>query len=92
MRATCGNASHIITGKVVQSAAGVAVAEWHSDRLYEPVTDERTATPLVPGVLANLLVYDEVPSDTSTGHVAANAKKSLQDMASWTRQPNVKVI
>lgn len=55
-------------------------------------TDEKTATPLIAGILATFLAYDEVPFDTSTGNVAANAKKYLQDTANWSRRPNVKVI
>ena len=56
------------------------------------VAKDETAAPLVAGVLANFLVYDKVPFDTSDGKVAANAKKYLQDTANWARQPGVKVI
>ena len=50
------------------------------------------ATPLVAGVLANFLSYDPVPFNTDDGKVAANAKKYLQEVASWERQKGVKVI
>jgi subtilisin family serine protease len=43
------------------------------------------ATPLVAGEVANLLSYDQVPFDTSTGNLVKNLRKYLQDDASWSR-------
>lgn len=44
------------------------------------------ACPLVAGQVANLLSYDQVPFDTSNGHLVKNLRDYLKtDAASWSR-------
>lgn len=55
-------------------------------------TGTSLSAPLLAGMLATYLAYDNVPFDTAPGKLAAAAKKYLIDHASWERQPDSKVL